>query len=90
MKVVNLASATLAAASFVHGQYVWTEPTSNVTFKIAIPEAEAAPFDLALSIIAPVATGWAGFATGGCMLRSPLLVAWKNGDGVTVSPRWAR
>lgn len=68
----------------------WPESTSGVTYKLAIPDASAAPFDIVLSIIAPKSAGWVGFASGGCMLRSPLLIAWPNGDGAVVSSRWAR
>lgn len=64
--------------------------TSNVAYKIAIPDAGAAPFDMLISITAPAATGWAGLAFGGGMLNNPLVVAWPNGNTVVVSPRWAR
>ena len=91
MKTLGLAGVFSLFCS-VMGQKMleWPEPTSNVTYKIAIPEASAAPFDVVLSIVAPKSAGWVGFAAGGCMLRSPLLVAWPNGDGVVVSSRWAR
>lgn len=63
---------------------------STPTFRIAVPEAAAPPFDTLLQITAPAALGWAGFAWGGGMTYNPLTVAWPDGgDGVTVSSRWS-
>ncbi|KAK0735244.1 hypothetical protein B0T26DRAFT_634955, partial [Lasiosphaeria miniovina] len=62
---------------------------SNPTFRIAIPDGAAAPFDTLLQIIAPVSLGWAGFSWGGGMTLNPLTVAWPNGNKVTVSSRWS-
>jgi cellobiose dehydrogenase (acceptor) len=67
----------------------WTEPVSGVQYSVGIPEIAAAPFDIYTSIVAPIDVTWAAVAYGGCMLRSPLLVAWPHGTNVVVSPRWA-
>jgi cellobiose dehydrogenase (acceptor) len=86
----SLSSVAIVAASVVNAQQSWKEPTSNVTYTFAIPDtASVAPYDMLVSIDAPLKAGWAGWAAGGCMLRSPILVAWANGTGVAVSPRWA-
>jgi cellobiose dehydrogenase (acceptor) len=67
----------------------WTEPVSGVQYSVGIPEVAAAPFDIYTSIVAPIDVTWAAVAYGGCMLRSPLLVAWPHDTNVVVSPRWA-
>jgi len=67
----------------------WSDRDLDLTFQIAIQNKTEAPFALIMSIIAPKSVTWAGFATGACMLRSPLLVAWPNGTGVAVAARWA-
>jgi hypothetical protein len=61
----------------------------DITFRIAIPEAAAAPFDVLLQIVAPVSVAWASIAWGGQMTRNPLTVAWPNGQSAVVSSRWA-
>jgi len=68
----------------------WTDAVSGVTFKLAIPDKSAAPFPILMSFVAPINITWAAFATGACMLRSPLIVAWPSGAGVVVTARWAR
>ncbi|KAL1857652.1 hypothetical protein VTK73DRAFT_7981 [Phialemonium thermophilum] len=87
--VATVLATSLWAASGAWAQVAYEEPTSGVTYKVAIPEVDAAPFDMIVSIEAPASAGWAGFAAGGCMLRSPILVAWPNGNSTVVSPRWA-
>ncbi|KAB5581029.1 hypothetical protein GE09DRAFT_1256171 [Coniochaeta sp. 2T2.1] len=73
------------------GNFVsFTDPGIELTIKLAIPDASSPPFPLLITFSAPLAVGWAGFATGGCMLRSPLIVAWPNGKDVVVSSRWAK
>ncbi|KAH8752456.1 hypothetical protein F5882DRAFT_268324, partial [Hyaloscypha sp. PMI_1271] len=62
---------------------------SGVQYSVGIPEVAAAPFDIYTSIVAPIDVTWAAVAYGGCMLRSPLLVAWPHDTNVVVSPRWA-
>lgn len=65
-------------------------PTDNIVFRIAIPDVEAAPFDILLQVVAPkAAAGWAGLAWGGAMTGNPLTIAWPNEDGAVVSSRWA-
>ncbi len=70
-------------------QYATSSSASGIVFRLAIPQADAAPFDVLLSIIAPVSAGWAGLAWGGSMTANPLTVAWPNGDAAVVSSRWA-
>ena len=76
-----------AADGVCYSQY--TVPTSNITYRIAIPDVSNAPFDVLLQITAPVAVGWAGLAWGGVMAKNPLTVAWPNGDSAIISSRWA-
>jgi len=66
----------------------WNSP-NGIAYSVSIPDVSAAPFDVALKIVAPKAVGWAGISWGGSMLNSPLTVAWANGAGVTVSSRLA-
>ncbi|KAB5530381.1 hypothetical protein GE09DRAFT_1252550 [Coniochaeta sp. 2T2.1] len=68
----------------------FTDPGIELSIKLAIPDVSSPPFPLLLTFTAPISVGWAGFATGGCMLRSPLIVAWPNGKDVVVSSRWAK
>jgi len=70
---------------------MYTEAISGVEYNIAIPEVAATLFDVYryLSIIAPPNITYTAMAFGGCMLRSPLLVAWKNTTNIVASPRWA-
>ncbi|KAH6855352.1 hypothetical protein B0I37DRAFT_423604 [Chaetomium sp. MPI-CAGE-AT-0009] len=66
------------------------EPTSNIYYRIAIPEVSAAPFDVLLQIVAPLdKAGWAGVAWGGTMNGNPLTVGWPSGDSAIVSSRWS-
>jgi hypothetical protein len=67
----------------------WTNEELDITYRLAIPDVQKAPFPMKMSIIAPKKVTWAGFATGGCMLRSPLLVAYTSGDKIMVSSYWA-
>lgn len=61
----------------------------GLEISLAIPDAKSAPFPMYMTMTAPTSVGWGGFATGGCMLRSPLILAWPNGDNVMVTTRWA-
>lgn len=61
----------------------------DITFRIAIPETTAAPFDVLLQIVAPVTVGWASVAWGGKMANNPLTVGWPNGNSAVVSSRLA-
>lgn len=60
----------------------------NLIYRIAIPDVQAAPFDILLQIVAPKTVGWAGIAWGGQMSNNPLTIGWPNGDSVVVSSRW--
>lgn len=80
----------LALVAGTRAQLSWKEATSGVTFKVGIPEASAAPFDMIVTFEAPATAGWVGWAAGGCMIRNPIVVAWPDGKGgVTASARWA-
>ena len=89
MGVGGFLGALALAAAAAKAQSTYHPTGADLAYQFAIPEAAAAPFDVLVSITAPVALGWAGFAAGGKMTRNPLLVAWPNGNSVTVSPRWA-
>jgi hypothetical protein len=94
MRISQLASVVLAASGSLaqgqNGSFVsFSDVGIGLDFKLAIPDTSAAPFPLLLTISAPISVGWAGFATGGCMLRSPLIVAWRNGNNVVATTRWA-
>jgi hypothetical protein len=83
-------SAVALLATATSGSLVtWTESVSGIQYNVGIPDVAAAPFDIYTSIVAPINNTWAALAFGGCMLRSPILVAWVNGTNVAVSPRWA-
>ncbi|KAK4129824.1 iron reductase domain protein [Parathielavia appendiculata] len=70
-------------------EYSWG--ASVPVFRIAIPDSAKTntPFDTLLQIVSPVSLGWAGFSWGGGMTLNPLTVVWPNGNGATVSSRWA-
>jgi hypothetical protein len=92
MGIAQLAGALALAVASTQAQQGMAEyrtGSSNLVYRISIPDVSAAPFDMLFQIVAPVGTGWAGFASGGGMLRNPLLVAWQNGQSVMVTPRWA-
>lgn len=85
-----LLSLLLLPLASAQGGGFFTEEASGVTWGVAIPDVAAAPYDILLSISAPATAGWVGWASGGCMLRSPLVVAWADGKGgVTAGARWA-
>ena len=60
-------------------------------FRVAVPDSAATntAFDTLLQIVSPASLGWVGFAWGGGMTLNPLTVVWPNGNGATVSSRWA-
>ncbi|KAK0717278.1 hypothetical protein B0T26DRAFT_625869, partial [Lasiosphaeria miniovina] len=66
----------------------FTVAAYNITYRIAIPEVTAAPFDILLQIQAPASVGWAGLAWGGKMSSNPLTLGWANGKTAVVSSRW--
>ena len=90
MGVGGFLGAVALAAAAASAQSTYKTTGADITYQFAIPEAGAAPFDVLVSITAPTAIAWAGFAAGGKMTRNPLLVAWPNGNSVVVSPRWTR
>jgi hypothetical protein len=68
----------------------WSETSAGgIVYRVAIPVATAAPFDVLLQIVAPKATGWAGIAWGGVMTGNPLTLGWVNGTNTVASSRWA-
>ncbi|KAH7313648.1 hypothetical protein B0I35DRAFT_480320 [Stachybotrys elegans] len=67
----------------------YTSATSGVTYGFAIPEADAAPFDLIAQVTAPITVGYAGIAFGSRMTNVPLLITWPNGDSTVASGRVA-
>lgn len=87
--VLTLCMAATAIQAQTPTLSSWSDTSIDVAFKLAIPEKTAAPFPIMMSITAPANVTWAAFATGACMLRSPLIVAWPNGTGVVVTARWA-
>lgn len=60
----------------------------GLIYRIAIPDVQAAPFDILLQIVAPKTVGWAGIAWGGKMSNNPLTVGWPNENTAIVSSRW--
>jgi hypothetical protein len=76
--------------SMCYLEYSWG-PTIPV-FRVAVPDSAAtgAAFDTLLQIVSPVSLTWVGFAWGGGMTLNPLTVIWPNGNGATVSSRWAK
>lgn len=97
MGLLSLTTLTLAALAVAAPSprqdagltYKDFSSSNGIVYRVAIPDVTAAPFDVALQIVAPKAVGWAGLAWGGSMLNNPLTVAYPNGDTVTVSSRVA-
>lgn len=67
----------------------YTVPNVGITVGIALPMNVTDPYDAIISITAPVATSWGGFAWGGTMVFNPLTVGWANGQAAVVSSRFA-
>lgn len=92
---VSIAAVVLSAARLVlcddcEGNYAtFSDPGIDLDVSLALPNVSTPPFPMLLTFSAPLSVGWAGFATGGCMLRSPLVVAWRNGSDVVATTRWA-
>ncbi|KAI8934098.1 hypothetical protein NX059_008860 [Plenodomus lindquistii] len=55
----------------------WTA-TNGITFGVALPETNTAPFETVLRIVSPIKNGWVGFSWGGTMPYVPLTVGWIN------------
>lgn len=51
---------------------------NGIVFRIALPEAQTAPFDTVLQIVSPIKNGWVGFSWGGTMPYVPLTIGWMN------------
>src|SRR3569833_4738235 len=89
-----VATLLTLATGIAHGQSTglssWTEPTSGVVYKLAIPDKSSAPFPILMSIVAPANITYAAWAAGGCLLRSFLLVVLFGvfGVGVVVCLLW--
>ncbi|KAH7310978.1 hypothetical protein BKA65DRAFT_543030 [Rhexocercosporidium sp. MPI-PUGE-AT-0058] len=64
-------------------------PESGISIGIALPMNVTDPYDAIISITAPLATTWTGFAWGGTMVFNPLTVGWPNGKTSVVSSRFA-
>ncbi|CAK7222109.1 hypothetical protein SBRCBS47491_004758 [Sporothrix bragantina] len=75
------------ASKLCYSEYV---ASNGVSYRIAIPDTAtaAAPYDIALSIVAPKAVGWAGIAWGGAMASNPLTLGWSNAATAVVSSRY--
>ncbi len=75
--------------SICYLQYSWG--TTIPVFRVAIPDSATTntAFDTLLQIVSPVSLNWVGFSWGGGMTLNPLTVLWPNGNGATVSSRWA-
>ncbi|KIH95167.1 hypothetical protein SPBR_03535 [Sporothrix brasiliensis 5110] len=82
------AKACDATSKICYSEYV---SPNGVSFRIAIPDTATAtaPYDIALSIVAPKAIGWAAVAWGGAMANNPLTVGWSNAATAVVSSRRA-
>ena len=81
------AKACSASTSLCYNEYA---ASSGVLYRVAIPStATAAPFDVAIQIVAPKSVGWAGISWGGSMANAPLTMGWANGANVTVASRLA-
>ncbi|KAI0389373.1 iron reductase domain protein [Xylariaceae sp. FL0594] len=60
-----------------------------ISYRLAIPNVTASPFDILLQIVAPKTAQWAGIAFGGHMINNTIAIAWANGNTSVVSSRWA-
>ncbi|KAI1311080.1 hypothetical protein F5Y03DRAFT_320977 [Xylaria venustula] len=60
-----------------------------ISYRLAIPNVTATPFDILLQIVAPRTAQWAGLAFGGHMINNTLAMAWANGNTSIISSRWA-
>ncbi|KAH9908443.1 hypothetical protein F4778DRAFT_717256 [Xylariomycetidae sp. FL2044] len=60
-----------------------------ISYRVAIPVVDVAPFDMLVQIVAPKTAGWAGIAWGGRMINNTITIGWANGNSSTVSSRWA-
>ncbi|KAI1075112.1 hypothetical protein F5B20DRAFT_585687 [Whalleya microplaca] len=101
MGIIPIIAAALTLATTVTPSDRYCDPTSEVcyssstvgvaaiSYRVAIPVVDAAPFDLLLQIVAPKTAGWAGIAWGGHMINNTISIGWANGNGSVISSRWA-
>jgi len=87
-KILGLLALAASANAQISESKIAEVP--GLAFRIAIPETQAAPFDVYLSIVAPAGTGWASIAWGGKMIGNPLTIGWASGSTAVVSSRWAK
>ncbi|KAI8630702.1 iron reductase domain protein [Xylariaceae sp. FL1651] len=97
--VVALAGATLSAPASPSVQFCdpgtsvcyssSTVGVAPISYRLAIPNVTASPFDILLQIVAPRTAAWAGLAFGGHMINNTLAMAWANGNTSVISSRWA-
>ena len=73
-----------ALAVPVLGDLQAVDTSTGVTIGFAIPEVDEPPFDIIVSVFAPVDAGWVGVAWGGSIPGSPLSVVWSNGESAVV------
>ncbi|KAK0105138.1 hypothetical protein ONS96_004540 [Cadophora gregata f. sp. sojae] len=84
---VDSKTACDAVTNICYSTYLARE--SGISIGIALPMNVSDPYDAIISISAPLATTWAGFAWGGTMVFNPLTVGWANGNTAVVSSRFA-
>ncbi|KAI0009138.1 hypothetical protein F4779DRAFT_404779 [Xylariaceae sp. FL0662B] len=101
MGFIPFIAAALALATPVTPSARYCDPASEVcyssstvgvaaiSFRVALPIVDVAPFDLLLQIVAPKTAGWAGIAWGGHMINNTIGIGWANGTSSVVSSRWA-
>ncbi len=97
--VVALTGASLSAPATPSAQYCDPESDvcyssstvgiASISYRLAIPNVTASPFDILLQIVAPKAAQWAGLAFGGHMINNTIAMAWANGNTSVISSRWA-
>ncbi|KAI1181686.1 iron reductase domain protein [Nemania serpens] len=62
---------------------------AGISYRLAIPNVTASPFDMLLQIVAPKTAQWAGIAFGGRMINNTIAIGWANGNTSVASSRWA-
>ncbi|TGJ79450.1 hypothetical protein E0Z10_g9309 [Xylaria hypoxylon] len=97
--VMALTRATLSAPAKPSVKYCDSESNvcyasstvgiGPISYRLAIPNVTASPFDILLQIVAPKTAQWAGVAFGGHMINNTIAMAWANGNTSVISSRWA-
>lgn len=97
--VVALAGAAFSAPATPSAQYCDPESevcyssstvgVAGISYRLAIPNVTASPFDMLLQIVAPNTAQWAGVAFGGRMVNNTIAIGWANGSTAVASSRWA-